>query len=360
MRRAAVVVILTLVAIPPCQLAAAPASGVIQGIVTLGGRALAHAQIALVNADSGVVRRITSGPDGRFESTVAPGRYVMTTEGRAGLVVTRAPRLVTVVPAKVASASLELLALPSAVYRQDVEPTASAPSAPAEPQAAPAPAQPTVSEPPVVGARIEHDPIGCFVAGEFPLLEGKIEPAASVARARAYFKGARGDDFFYVEGVATEGQFTWKLPRPTIAASPITYYLWAATTELDESRTPEIDAIVVNEPSECPEDRKLAAIGPPGEVTIFSASTGTVMVPAGFAAGSLALTVGTAALLVGSAAATGVTAVVTVFNPQPTPEPTPVPTPVPTPEPTATPTPEPTVEPTTPTPTPTISPTTYR
>ena len=180
---------------------------------------------------------------------------------------------------------------------------------------------------------------------------------------RAYFKGARGDDFFYVEGSATEGQFSWKLPRPMIAASPITYYLWAATTELDESRTPEIDAIVVNEPSECPEDRKLAAIGPPGEVTIFSASTGTVMVPAGFAAGSLALTVGTAALLVGSAAATGVTAVVTVFNPQPTPEPTPVPTPVPTPEPTATPepTPEPTVGPTrTPTPTPTPTPTTFR
>jgi hypothetical protein len=209
----------------------------------------------------------------------------------------------------------------------------------------------------VVGARIEHDPIGCFVAGEFPLLEGKIEPAASVARARAYFKGARGDDFFYVEGVATGDQFTWKLPRPTIAASPITYYLWAATTELDESRTPEIEAIVVNQPSECPEDKKLAAIGPPGEVTIFSASTGTVMVPAGFAAGSLALTVGTAALLVGSAAATGVTAVVTVFNPQPTPEPTPVPTPVPTPEPSITPTPTPTR---TPTPTPTPTPTTFR
>ena len=173
-----------------------------------------------------------------------------------------------------------------------------------------------------------------------------------MARARAYFKGARGDDYFYVEGGATEGQFTWKLPRPTLAASPITYYIWAATTELDETRTPEIQALVVTDPSECPQDKKLAAIGPPGEVTIYSAATGTVMVPAGFAAGSLALTLGTAALVLSSAAATGITAVVTVFNPQPTP----TPTPVPTPEPTPVPTPEPSVTPT-PTPSPRPSPT---
>jgi outer membrane biosynthesis protein TonB len=358
MRKAAAALLVALVAVPPHELTGAPSTGLVQGMVTVGGRALAQAEIALLSLDGGAIRRVTTGLDGRFESALAPGRYVVTTEGRAGLLVNRAPRVVTVAPAQVASARIDLLALPAA-YQPAPAPAESAP----EPAPA-AEAVPTTPPPPVVGARIEHDPIGCFVAGEFPLLEAKIEPPAAVARARAYFKGARGDDFFYVEGASVEGQFTWKLPRPTVAASPITYYLWAATTELDESRTPEIEAIVVNEPGECPENRKLAAIGPPGEVTIFSAATGTVMVPAGFAAGSLALTVGTAALLLGSAAATGVTAVVTVFNPQPTPEPTPVPTPVPTPTPTPTPpTPTPTPEPTptpTPTPRPTPPPTTFR
>jgi len=355
MRRAAAVLAVALLTIPSVDLRAGASLGLVEGFVTLGGRALARAEIALVNLDSGAVQRVTTGADGAFEAHVVAGRYALTTEGRAGLAVGRAPRVVDVVAAQVASTRVELIALPGAMAQEGAAPVGTG-ETPSQPAAEP----PAGQAPPTIGARIEHEPVGCFVAGEFPLLDAKIEPAASVARARAYFKGARGNDYFYVEGAATEGQFIWKLPRPTLAASPITYYIWAASTELDESRTPEIQAIVVSEPSECPQDRKLAAIGPPGEVTIYSASTGTVMAPVGFAAGSLALTVGTAALVLSSAAATGITAVVTVFNPQPTPTMTPVPTPTPTPIPTATPTPPPTPTPTArPTATPS-PPTTFR
>jgi hypothetical protein len=208
----------------------------------------------------------------------------------------------------------------------------------------------------MVGAQILHEPVGCFIAGEFPLLDADIQPPESVARARAYFKSVRSDDYVYVEGAAAEGRFVWKLPRPTLAASPITYYLWVATTELDESRLPEIEVIVVNEPSECPADRKIAAIGPPGEVTVYAATSGSLITPAGFAAGGLALTIGTVALLVTSAAATGITTVVTVFNPETLPPNTPLPTPPPSPTPTPEETPPPTPTPTpsgTPGPTPT-------
>jgi len=350
MRRAAAVVAVAMLIGPPLNLHAGASLGLVEGFVTLGGRALARAELALVNLDSGAVQRVTTGADGAFEAHVAAGRYALTTEGRAGLAVARAPRVVTVASAQVASTLVDLVALPVA-FEQEGAPAAGATAAPSQPGTEAAPGQ----VPPTVGARIEHEPVGCFIAGEFPLLDAKIEPAPGVARARAYFKGARGNDYFYVEGAATEGQFIWKLPRPTLAASPITYYIWAATTELDESRTPEIQAIVVSQPSDCPQDRKLAAIGPPGEVTIYSAATGTVMAPVGFAAGSLALTVGTAALVLSSAAATGITAVVTVFNPQPTPTMTPVPTPTveptvaPTPTPTAPPTASPTAAPPTPT-----------
>jgi hypothetical protein len=363
MRRAVAILVVTLLALPTGSVVSAPALGVIEGVVTVGGRALARAEVALVNVDTGSVQHVTTGPDGSFEKQVAAGRYAFASEGPVGLVVDRAPRVVTVEPARVASARIELLAMPGTFQTDSPAPAAPSQESPA----APPPRQggssaPTGQEPPPIGARIEHEPIGCFIAGEFPLLEGLVEPAGNVARARAYFRGARGEDYFYVEGTAGETGFSWKLPRPTLAASPITYYLWAATTELDESRTPEIQAIVVEQPSDCPSDKKLAAIGPPGEVTIFSAATGTLVVPAGFAAGSIALTAGTALALIGSAAATGVTAAVTVFNPTPTPTPTAIPTPTPTAIPTPTPeTPTPTPTPTaTRTPTPTPTPTSFR
>ena len=107
----------------------------------------------------------------------------------------------------------------------------------------------------------------CFIAGEFPLLDTAIEPMASVARARVYFRGASGDAFYYVEMTQEQGRYFGKLPRPRVEASPITYYLQSTTTEFEESQTQEIEAIVVQDKSECG-DRKVAAIGPPGTVTV--------------------------------------------------------------------------------------------
>jgi hypothetical protein len=96
-----------------------------------------------------------------------------------------------------------------------------------------------------------------------------------------------------------EAGFVGKLPRPKIEASPITYYVQATTTEFGENKTAEIEAIVVAEAKDCPSDKKVAAIGPPGEVTVFSAATGSAIAPVGFAAGGLALTAGTIALVLG-------------------------------------------------------------
>ena len=124
----------------------------------------------------------------------------------------------------------------------------------------------------------------CFVAGEFPLLDAGIEPLASVARARVYFKGAAGEAFYYVEMGQDQGRYFGKLPRPRVEASPITYYVQSTTTEFEESQTREIEAVVVQDKAECG-DRKVAAFGPPGAITIFSASTGaSILDPAGFAA----------------------------------------------------------------------------
>lgn len=335
MRQVLSALLAALLSAPPVSVSSEPALGLVRGIVTVEGRPLTGVGLALIDVLSGTIHRARSGAAGAFEARVAPGQYVVTTENGAGLVVASGPTVVPVSAGKVASARIDLVALPAAALSQEP---------PAPPQEAP---------PGAGAATINHSPVDCFVVGEFPLLQAAIEPATSVARARVYFKAARGTDFFYVEMTPGEGGYLGKLPRPRIEASPINYYVQATTIEFGEAQTPEVSVIVVNNEDEC-KDKVVAPFGPPGEVTVFSAVSGTAVIPAGFAVGGLALAAGTVALVVAGAAAAGIAAAVTVFNPSPTPvatpTPLPTPTPVPTPEPTPrpTPTPSPTPRPSTP------------
>jgi hypothetical protein len=212
-----------------------------------------------------------------------------------------------------------------------------------EPQA---PAGPVWAETTGTGAEIKFEPVTCFVAGEFPLLDANITPTEEVARARVYFKAAVGEHFYYVEMTQDTGLFYGKLPKPQVAASPITYYLQTTTTEFEESQTQEIEAIVVEDETECG-DRKIAAFGPPGAVTVFSAASGaSIVAPAGFAmAAGAGLAIGTIAVIAGGAAAAGIVGgVITnpgggsgsspppvVIEPSPIPTPAPIPTPTPIP-----------------------------
>ena len=353
MRRLAAVVLTALLVAPPAQLAsAAPALGTVQGAVTLSGRPLAGVDLAFVERQTGAVQRASSGKNGVFKANLLPGEYMVTTENRMGLVVGRGPALVPVVAGRMASANIELLAIPAAIWQDptqvpptpDVQPSV---GSAAPPQDAPSqtPSGPVTAE--GAGATINFEPVTCFVAGEFPLLDAGIVPADNIARSRVYFRAAQGSSFYYIEMTQESGTFFGKLPRPRVEASPITYYLQATTTEFEESQTPEIEAVVVAKKEDCG-DRKVAAFGPPGEVTVFSAATGASVSPVGFAAGGAALAIGTIALIIGGAAAAGVVGGI-ITNPSPTPPPTPTPAPtsIPTPIPTpvATPTPITTVTP---------------
>ena len=346
-RRVTAVVMSALLALPP-GLSSAPL-GTLQGTITLQGRPLSGIRLALVELDSGAVHRVTSGDKGQFEAAVAPGRYIVSAEGQGGIVVAEAPAQVPVVAGRVASARIDLAPVQVA-------------------QAGAASAPPPSGDKPITGKTLSttegqttltHEGVTCFIAGEFPLLDATLTPAASVARARIYFKSALVSNYYYVEMTPAEGKFIGKLPRPRVEASPVTYYVQATTTDFAEMQLQEVPALVVEKREDCPDDR-VAAVGPPGEVTVFSAATGLAIAPAGFAAGAIGLLgLGGLALLLGGAAAAGVLTTVVVFPPDtppptapPTPEPTPTPEPPP-PAPTATPTPEP--APTDPPPTP-ISP----
>ena len=188
----------------------------------------------------------------------------------------------------------------------------------------------------------------CFVDGEFPLLDAAITPVASVARARVYFRAAQ-DVVLLRRDEAGVGTLLRKAAAARVEASPITYYVQSTTTEFDESQTREIEAVVVKDKVECG-DRKIAAFGPAGAVTVFSASTGaSILAPAGFAAAAATgLAVGVVTVIAGGAAVAGVVGGIAggggtggggaspppiIINPSPIPVPTPLPLPTITPPP---------------------------
>lgn len=291
MKKTASLIVATLLAAPPVDVWSAPELATIRGAVTVASRPLDGIALAFVDIGSGSVYRATSTTNGAYEARVPAGKYVLTTENPAGLVVNRAPALIAAAAGNVVTADVDLAPVAGANIAQ-IPPT---------------------PEGPVSSTQILHDPIGCVVEGQFPLFEANIQPAASVARARVYFRAAQSEAWYYVEMTPSDTGFVGKLPRPKVEASPISYYIQATTTEFGDARTPEIAALVVADASEC-EDRKMAAFGPPGEVTVFSAATGSAIAPVGFAAGGVALTAGALALLIGGAAAVGLATVVVVTN----------------------------------------------
>jgi hypothetical protein len=358
-RRGLAVVLAGLLTAPPVGSSAS--LGVVRGVVTTSGRPLSGVTVALIDVDSGRVERTTSADTGAFEAKLAPGQYVVTTEGQAGLSVGQGPGIIPVSAGQTVQAHIELVAvnLPPAQEPPPLAGAAPVPPAEAPPaalpeskslspvEAAPPSSAPLEQQAGTPGAPvINHEPVACFVVGEFPLLDARIEPTSSVARARVYFKSALGTSYYFVEMTATEGVFQGKLPRPRIEASPIEYYIQATTAEFVEAQTPQVSARVVEKAEDC--EGKVAAYGPSGPVQVFSAATGAALNPAGFAAGGIGIAAGTLALILGGAAAAGIAAAVTVFNPSPTPSPSASPTATPHPPPTPpppTPTPEPSPKP---------------
>lgn len=377
-RSVTAIVLAFLLATPPVGMGGQPVRGTIEGIVSLGGRPLSGFTLAFVDLGNGSVFKARSSSGGRYAVQVAPGEYTITSQGAAGLSVGRGPLRLFVGAGQTAVADVDLVALPvaqeppmaaSATSTPDPLP-ASIPGDTPEPPTA-SPDTPPTSETPLAGgtepppaaelivpapeggAGIRMDKIECLVAGEYPLFRAKIDPSDVVARARVFFHPGTTEDWFFVEMTQAElAGFEGKLPRVRIEASPVSYYVQATTTNFVDSQTEEVKAIVVNDELECG-SLIAAPLGAPGPVQVFSASTGAVITPAGFAAGGL-LTAGAIAAIVGGAAAVGIgTVVIPGPEPTPTPTPTPIPpTPTPTPTPRPTPVPTPTPEPTPPPPPP--------
>lgn len=151
------------------------------------------------------------------------------------------------------------------------------------------------------GVQIHHDAVECMVANQYPRLDASLTPADKVAKAHIYFKSNRSP-FYYV----IMGKTGARLPRPSLDAGPITYYIEGFTLGGGSVQSEEINSRVVRSAEEC--KTRVAPIAPGPPVTVFGATGGVLpgfagvalAAPAGAVGGaSTAVVVGTGAAFVG-------------------------------------------------------------
>src|SRR5688500_469728 len=115
-RRVTAVLLTVLLAIPSADVIAA-GNGTIEGSVTVADRPLRGATLAFIDLTSGAVHRTASDAAGHFNASVPAGRYAVTTENGAGLIVNKAPATIVVGGGRTVVADVGLLAVPGALVQ---------------------------------------------------------------------------------------------------------------------------------------------------------------------------------------------------------------------------------------------------
>jgi hypothetical protein len=193
-------------------------------------------------------------------------------------------------------------------------------------------------------SQIQHDPIGCIVAGKFPKIDACF-PGAEVARARVYFQKLGGAHWYWVDfkpsevPSAGEGCYSAFLPRPTKAIAKMAYYVELADKSFQESRTDDRTVDVVPDAGGCKKDVPVAGWVQNAAVTV-GAPAGAAPLPAGFVSASvIGGGIGTGVVVGGVAAASAAVGGAVALSSNSGAQPTSAPTAAPTSPPTATPAP---------------------
>jgi hypothetical protein len=183
---------------------------------------------------------------------------------------------------------------------------------------------------------IQHDPIGCIVAGEFPRLDACFTPVDNVTRPRAYFKSETGTAWYWVDfkqntapvapaaGVTPDRCYSAILPKPTRKITGLIYYLEVSNPQFEQARLDDKHVRVVPEKGGCRKDEPLAATVPNAIVAV-GAAAGAPAIPVGFAvtgiagaAGGVSAGVVAAAVVGGGAAVAGGAAIASSGKSTPT------------------------------------------
>jgi hypothetical protein len=133
------------------------------------------------------------------------------------------------------------------------------------------------------GLQVTHDGVSCVVAGRYPQIQARVEPAGGAGRVRVHFRAEASAAWYFVEMRTTLDGWVGVLPKPLPSLRRFRYYVEATGTSFESSRTAEHAPRVMGRQAEC-EARALvapvSAIGP----AFVGVPAGAPPVPVGFAA----------------------------------------------------------------------------
>jgi hypothetical protein len=152
----------------------------------------------------------------------------------------------------------------------------------------PAKAQAAAAAPAGAALTIDHNAVRCLVAERYPILDARIGPAESIARARVLFRAAGGPSWYFVDMRPEGDAFRATLPSPLKTTTAVDYYIEAFDRSLRPVRTGEHVAQVVDGTGGCPRDMMSAAFVTSARIAVGALSGGASAVPLGFSGAGIA------------------------------------------------------------------------
>lgn len=131
------------------------------------------------------------------------------------------------------------------------------------------------------GPAIDHKPVECIVAGQFPRLDACFEPQGELSRARVHFRAHDTTHWYFVDMAAAGGCRSVLLPKPLPSTRAIDYYVTALGRSFDETRTSDYTPRVVAREGDCDRDLLVAA-GVGAGTVLLGAVAGAAATPPGF------------------------------------------------------------------------------
>jgi hypothetical protein len=146
-----------------------------------------------------------------------------------------------------------------------------------------------------------------MIAGKFPQLQARLDPADRVVHARIDFHGEGNARWYYVDMKPEEGVFKGTLPKPLKTIGKVYYYIEAMDKALAPTRTEEYTSDVVESFGACADPKKVAVALGSASVKV-GVPAGAPGVPAGFSTEGLVAVTASAAATAGVATVGAATA----------------------------------------------------
>jgi len=128
------------------------------------------------------------------------------------------------------------------------------------------------------GVTIDHKPVGCIVAGQYPKMNACFLPAPNIARGRVYFRAGGTTHWYFVDGKREMPCHGFVLPKPKKIKS-VDYYVEGMDTGGGEGRTTEYFPVVVLRASECKKDVPVAPFLTRASVVVGAAPGAPAIIP---------------------------------------------------------------------------------